>query len=97
MAGWSGARNRIHVAGTAVCDFPGGVVAGHAIEHRRQREVRQTGAGQDRGMTSRAILFQLEMRGVRKLYVAVFARDRLLVGLLCLFGRVATAALAFSY
>jgi hypothetical protein len=48
-------------------------------------------------MTGGAIPLQLEMRGVRKLYVAVLAGDRLLVGLLRLFGRVATAALAFRY
>jgi len=97
VAGRSGTRDRIQMAGMAACDFPRGVVAGNAIEHRRQREVRQTGAVQDGGMTGRAIPLQLEMRGVGKLYVAVLAGDRLLVGPLRLFGRVATAALAFGY
>ena len=97
VAGWSYARDRIQMAGMAVRDFLRGVVAGHAIEHRRQREVHQTGAGHDRGMTGGAIPLQLEMRGVRKLNVVVLARDRLPVGLLRPFGCMATAALAFGY
>jgi len=103
--------SRIGVAGAAVRhpefsgDAFGGIVTFHAIQHPRQRKIRETGAPRNRIVTGSAfdaeLLLDLEMRDVGELHVDVLSgySDRSdhaagfrESGILDFLGRMATAA-----